>query len=242
MSGPKLLDLCGGLGGAAVGYTSAGWDVTSVDINPQPLNPTRFIQSEGIQYLIDHGQEYDAVHASWPCQGYSWATPKCAKLAKKDAEYSTDLIAACREVCDAYSLPLIMENVREARAELDLMQAPTCSYCPECDCQPEYERGWREPIMLCGEMFGLGVIRHRFFEVGGCAIPQPEHLAHRGSIRDGTYVTVAGHGADNPKGNNRLIVWRHAMGMAWATDRHGLAESIPPAYTDYIGSHLLAWL
>lgn len=34
---PRLLDLCGGEGGAAAGYQAAGWHVTSVDIDEPAL-------------------------------------------------------------------------------------------------------------------------------------------------------------------------------------------------------------
>ena len=77
-SKPKLLDLyCGG-GGAGMGYHRAGFDVTGVDNRPQPHYPFAFIQADAIEYCLDHGHEYDAIHASPPCQAYS-----CLKAIKK---------------------------------------------------------------------------------------------------------------------------------------------------------------
>jgi hypothetical protein len=32
------------------------------------------------------------------------------------------------------------------------------------------------------------------------------------------------------------------MGIDWTTNRRSLAEAIPPAYTQYIGAHLIAGL
>jgi DNA (cytosine-5)-methyltransferase 1 len=67
----KLLDLfcCEGLG--ADGYSAAGFDITGVDIQAQKRYPYTFVQDHWLNYLVDHGHLYDAVHASPPCQAYS---------------------------------------------------------------------------------------------------------------------------------------------------------------------------
>jgi DNA (cytosine-5)-methyltransferase 1 len=239
LSRPKLLSLCCGVGGDSMGYSWAGFDVTGVDLNPQPDYPFRFHHADAIEFLIDHGREYDMVHAGFPCQGYSWATPR-----RRRGYYPINLIEQCREVCESYGLPLVMENVREARNKLHLMQQPTCDcYDPmECEHEMEYTRGWRQPLVLCGTMFGLRLLKHRLFDIGGMAVPRPAHHPHSGSVAAGDYVTVAGHGADNARGNYTVASWRAAMGIPWARTRHSLAEAIPPAYTHYIGAHALAWL
>ena len=48
-SRPKLLDLycCGG--GAGYGYEQAGYDVTGVDIEPQPKHRGNFINADAIE-------------------------------------------------------------------------------------------------------------------------------------------------------------------------------------------------
>lgn len=64
---PRLLDLFCCAGGASVGYAQAGFDVTGVDIKPQPNYSFAFDPD----FIIS----FDAVYASPPCQAYS-ASPK----------------------------------------------------------------------------------------------------------------------------------------------------------------------
>ena len=71
----RCLDLfcCGG--GAGMGYHLAGMEVVGVDIEPQPKYPFAFVQEDALEYLAAHGHEFDFIHASPPCQGYSHLTP-----------------------------------------------------------------------------------------------------------------------------------------------------------------------
>jgi DNA (cytosine-5)-methyltransferase 1 len=95
-------------------------------------------------------------------------------------------------------------------------------------------------------MFGLGVIRHRYFEVSGFAATPPAHKPHRGRVRgwrhgtyyDGPYVAVYGDGG----GKGPVEEWQAAMGIHWTDDRKALAEAIPPAYTEHIGRQPIAHL
>lgn len=66
-----LLDLFCCQGGAGEGYRRAGFEVTGVDVEPQPLNPGKVIVADALEYLAEHGHEYDAIHASPPCQRYT---------------------------------------------------------------------------------------------------------------------------------------------------------------------------
>lgn len=207
---PRLLDLFCCQGGAGEGYRRAGFDITGVDIEPQPRNPHPFIQADALEYLAAHGHEYDAIHASPPCQAFSLAT----KWGGAEASANhPDLIEPTRRLLVASGKPWVMENVEGAPLRRDLV--------------------------LCGEMFGLRVHRHRLFETGGFFAMQPRHAPHRlkGAlnnchIEEGHARQIAGNFRD-------LADAQDAMGIDWM-DRHGITQAIPPAYTEHIGGYLMA--
>jgi DNA (cytosine-5)-methyltransferase 1 len=215
LTSTKLLDLFCGAGGAGKGYMDAGFEVTGVDIAPQPDYPGEFVQADAIEYLAAHGHEFDAIHASPPCQ----ASCTLTKGTNKGREY-LNLIPATRELLAATGRPSVIENVQGA----DL----------------------RRDAVLCGEMFGLGVLRHRYFEVDGWEVTPPAHRPHRGRVAgyrhgqwfDGPYFAVYGEGG----GKGTVAQWQEAMGMHWTTNRKSIAEAIPPAYTAFLGAQLLAHL
>lgn len=230
MSRPVLVDLFCGAGGAGVGYYRAGFDVIGVDINPQPNYPFTFIQADAIEFLteiLDYDRRnvpswarrwpsldaFAAAHGSPPCQA------SCTLIKgnqRATAANHIDLIPQTRELLARTGLPTVIENVQGAKVRRDLT--------------------------LCGEMFGLGVIRHRYFE---CSFPveQPQHIPHRGRVRgwrhgqyfDGPYVAVYGEGG----GKGSVEEWQTAMGMDWTDVRHEIAEAIPPAYSECVGKQLI---
>lgn len=100
-----------------------------------------------------------------------------------------------------------------------------------------------DPIMLCGAMFaGLRVYRHRLFEIGGTArVSAPPHPKHSVPVAplgrapiEGQFIHVCGH-------FNGAQYARKSMGIDWMT-RDELSQSIPPAYTQYVGEALLSAL
>lgn len=207
---PLLLDLFCCQGGAAKGYSDAGFEVIGIDIDPQPRYPFRFIQGDALEaprLLGADRYRIVAVHASPPCQRYSGAQRI------RDREHP-DLIAATREALIASGHPYVIENVMGAANEL------------------------REPIMLCGAMFpALRVYRHRLFE---CSFPinapeHPDHVAVQVKMGrapgPGEWIQAVG----NFSGVGEA---RDAMQMPWA-NREGLREAVPPAYTRYVGGWLM---
>jgi DNA (cytosine-5)-methyltransferase 1 len=102
----KLLDLFCKAGGAGMGYHRAGFEITGVDIEPQPRYPFAFVQADALEYVAAHGHEYDVIHASPPCQRYTMA-----QNAAKNADAHPDLVAPVRELLITTGKPYIIENV-----------------------------------------------------------------------------------------------------------------------------------
>jgi len=130
----RNLDLYCGAGGISKGYADAGFEVVGVDLHPQKHYPYQFHQQDALEYLAAHYMEFDAVHASPPCQEYSMAS-KQFRLAGK--VYS-DLIASTRDALVKTGKPYVIENVPGA---------PLIN-----------------PIILTGAMFGMPIKRDRLFE------------------------------------------------------------------------------
>ena len=203
---PRALDLFCGAGGATRGLQMAGFHVTGVDINPQPRYVgDKFCQDNALTFPLEG---YDFIWASPPCQAYSVAS---ARWRNSGAKTYPDLLDPTRERIKTARCFYVIENVEGAG------------------------RRMKSPFRLCGQMFDIGVVRHRLFEANWfCLVPS--HVRCAGAVQgpNGTYkaVTVAGHG-----GNSRtfkLAAWKEAMGIDWMT-RHELTQSIPPAYSEFIG-------
>ncbi|WP_407110916.1 SAM-dependent methyltransferase [Streptomyces sp. DSM 116494] len=108
---PHLLDLFCCQGGAAKGYADAGFDVTGVDISPQPRYPYRFVQADAIAFVREHGAAFDFIHASPPCQHDS----ECQRLR---GNTHPDLIAPTRSALESTGRPWVIENVGGAVPKL----------------------------------------------------------------------------------------------------------------------------
>jgi DNA (cytosine-5)-methyltransferase 1 len=84
-------------------------------------------------------------------------------------------------------------------------------------------------VTLCGTVFGLGLHRHRVFLTSfeamnpGC---DPSRVRYRGRAAD-----VFGHHSNTER-------VRAEWGVPWMT-RDGISQSIPPAFTRYLGEQLM---
>jgi DNA (cytosine-5)-methyltransferase 1 len=223
----RLLDLFCGAGGAGKGYADAGFEVVGVDLKAQPRYPFEFIRSDVLGLDPVYVSSFDAIHASPPCQAHT------AMRTMHNAKAHPDLVEPTRAMLIASGKPWVMENVIGAPMD--------------------------GPIMLCGTMFALGVQdaelqRHRLFEMSEppLFVPQCQH-GFRDTI--GIYggyarnrrrtIGVYGEGARDSrrkfdKGVPDFTVTqaREAMGIDWMTLAE-LCQAIPPAYTHWIGQHLI---
>jgi len=208
---PRLLDTFSGAGGAAMGYHRAGFDVVGVDNRPQKRYPFEFHQADALEFIAQHGHEFDVIAASPPCQAYSVTR-------SLHSNEHPDLVAATRDALRATGKPYVIENVPGA---------PLTNY-----------------VILCGTMFGLQVIRHRWFECEPPILFAPASCNHTGrtgqskgqyhTLDKSDLITCVGHNFQARSG-------RIAMGIDWMT-RDELAQAIPPAYTEWLGRRILAAL
>ena len=130
---PLLLDLFCGAGGAAMGYHRAGFDVIGVDIEPQPNYPFEFVQADALHPPFNLA-DFDAIHASPPCQAYSVA----AQSRRNAGHQYPDLVADTRHLLESSRLPWVIENVPRAPIRAD--------------------------FRICGCHVGLDLRRERWFE------------------------------------------------------------------------------
>lgn len=213
MSRPLLLDLFCKAGGAAKGYHDAGFDVIGVDVEKQPHYPYEFFRADvltmGKQLLSIY--EFDAIHASPPCQGFSKLTPKIHR------EKYPNVLPQTRDLLNSSGLPYVIENVEGAPLESATMLCGSMSlFNLTCD-------------------YGQ-LRRHRFFE-SNMLLSAPGPCRHT-MPTVGIYGHPGGTDRRTGKTLASMKDWSDAMGVDWMTTRE-MAQAIPPAYTEYIGKQLV---
>lgn len=194
-----------------MGYHRAGFEVVGVDHCFQPNYPFVFFEADALDFMRGlvagssvlgwYIEDFHAIHASPPCQRWSKATPLYSR------EKHPDLIAATRELISATATPYVIENVDGARHLL------------------------RNPLMLCGTMFGLRVWRHRWFEAPDIynILPPCNHTERA------VVICGSGHGRGEAKPSEMIA----ALDVPWMRIRAEARQAIPPAYTEWIGRQLI---
>jgi DNA (cytosine-5)-methyltransferase 1 len=211
---PRLLDLFCGAGGASMGYWRAGFDVVGVDLAPQPRYPFAFVRGDALRPPV-RLESFDAIHASPPCQAYSFAS---ASQRARGKEYP-DLVAPTRALLEAAGRPWVIENV------------------PGAPIRPD--------VVICGCQVGLELRRVRWFETSWQAFALAHPCAHTGPVLSvvghGTPTYVRDRWRAKYGRNPTIHEYRAAMGIDWM-NRNELSQAIPPAYTEPIGREILARL
>lgn len=160
----------------------------------------------------------------FPLDGYDfiWASPPCqaytvmqyANVMRKD---HPDLIDAVRHRMINSNCHYVIENVPGAPL--------------------------LEPHLLCGQSFGLRVLRHRLFETSFW-IYTPPHITHakQAKIR-GKHDPIAlrkQHHIGFTTGSV-MAAYRDAMECYWMTPDEA-RQAVPPAYSEFIGRQLKSYL
>lgn len=224
-SEPAALDLYCCAGAMGTGLRRAGFRVTGVDIVDRPNYPHEFHQADALEYLADiistgEVERYALIHSSPPCQA-GCALTVGTNASKGWGGEHVDLVPPTRDLLERSGRPYIIE-------------------------QPNGKAKIRKDVTLCGELFGLGVLRHRNFELGGWSTAKPKHVKHRGRVRgyrhgewhDGPYVAAYGDGG----GKATVPEMQEAMGIDWTDVREELTEAVPPAFGEWLGRAFLAQL
>lgn len=213
MSKYRILDTFCGAGGAGMGYHLADFEVVGVDIVPQKHYPFEFHQADALEYIAEHGREFDAIHASPPCQAYSRAKAVHRK-------YHPDMIPETRRGLIASNKPYIIENVVLAPLRAQLM---LCGTMFNLRCrrhrlfEANFDLGFPEFSCSCkGE-----VIRFNLFNL-------------HNTFQRNSYLEKNGyeHSSDALK---------DSLGVPWM-NMDEAQEAIPPAYTQFIGEQLRNYL
>ncbi len=227
----RALDLFCKAGGASGGLVDAGFDVTGVDIEPQPNYPYRFMRADAVSLVPEFLRLFDFIWASPPCQRYSAMTKRWGHRNKKHP----DLVGPVREMLKSSGVPYVIENVMGSPLE--------------------------NAVMLCGSMFGLQtkqgsqLRRHRLFEAS-FPIKQLK-CQHNDGSAIGVYgggqhpqrripatIGVYGHAGGSSKRDNLDMACfttqarRDAMGIQWMSGKE-LSQAVPPAYAHYIATEFL---
>lgn len=213
----RVLDLYCCQGAATDGYRRAGFTgAYGVDKAQQP------------RYIGDQFRRGDAIafirnNLEWIRETFAFihGSPPCqhdSDCQRIQGNEHPDLIGPTREALELTGLPYVIENVGGAETKL------------------------KNPVELCGAMFGLHTYRHRYFEAGGgFTFEAPAHPPHlRPTVKMGRPLEEGDfyHAVGNFSG---VPYVRRDMDVPWM-NRDGIRECIPPAYTEYIGKQFMQQL
>ncbi len=217
MNKPKLLDAFCKAGGASYGYSLAGFEVTGVDIEPQKNYPFEFYQDDALDFIAEHGHEYDVISCSPPCQAFTKY-----KNARPDLpERYPNLVPQTRKILKQSGKLYVIENVPGS---------PLIN-----------------PIVLCGSMFGLDVQRHRLFELNiflltpqcNHSIWPPNRFPGGRSRERGNARVLCRNTVEIGRWNIPIETQKAAIGGLDWMELTELSQAIPPAYTKWLGEALL---
>ena len=183
----------------------AGFDIVGVDIQEQPEYPFEFIQADALS-VSDMLDEFDLVHASPPCQGYT-------NMRNSYSTTRTGLIPEVRTMLDGRQY--VIENVVGARRFMRdpvllrgsmfsmPLDRPRLFECTFYVAQPPSSNSvWSKRLPVYGDANGR-VVKVR---------KDGSELRAWKDVREGAT----------------------AMSCGWMEQAHTIKEAIPPQYTYYL--------
>jgi DNA (cytosine-5)-methyltransferase 1 len=226
----RALDLFCGAGGASMGLHRAGFDVTGIDINPQPRYPFRFAQANALEPPFDLSK-FDFIWASPPCQHYTivWRGQEDRR------KNYPDLIEATRNLLAGHPCTVI-ENVPKAPLRPDLVLTGA-QFGLDIVRNRVFEINGFDP--------GFQLVRQQSKKVsnGGLACVAGHGANSAWNLRRSAglckWRDLPKHLTDALNARNCVSGWRSAMGIDWMT-RDEIREAVPPAYSEFIGRAFIA--
>jgi DNA (cytosine-5)-methyltransferase 1 len=256
----RVLDLFCGQGGVAEGLLALpGIDqVIGADVDPkaEKYYPAVFNCVDWKEAVDRFAHEVNFIWASPPCQAF---TGQYAINGKPLQSSKLKLIRPVRERLLETGLPFVIENVSGAMRENHGPDEGLLSYSVKLSGEMFSLADWFEPTWdnpnygirkacssryYCGEWperVKLKLHRPRFFEAHGFTINSAEPDPCLRKVPSLTIIngsdTAGFHrlGHRDPRADEamRLFGIKHQM------SKHGVAESIPPAYAKYVGEQFL---
>lgn len=227
---PLIADVFCGSGLVYDGLYAAGWQPVGFDIVDQPNYPGPFIQVDALHIRRFRG--FPALWFSPPCLSETelWTSAR-----REEAEHGAEkeappeLITPIQRLVDQLGVPYVIENVRSTKL-------------------------LRNPLILCGSMFGLGATdggqryhleRHRKFEVNWpLQVPKCQHQKPVVGVYGGhariRSASAGGRKTRDPWQGRGVDIMHEAMGVRRRYTVDALSQGIPPAYAEFIGRQLLA--
>lgn len=233
-----ILELYCGSGLVHDGLVSAGLRVWGVDIDPQPRYPGAFLQHDSTTLDERFLDRFRFIWASPPCLGETEMYESARREERDHGQAETahpDLISPTQRLLDAWAARtgglFAIENVQNTKR-------------------------LRNPVTLCGSMFDLGVEdagiwhqlrRHRKIETNW-PLPVPAHVHSKDPVV-GVYGGHARRRAASAGGRGTQDVWerghqgtmQEAMGIHRYMTCEEMSQGVPPAYSCYVATHMLAY-
>ena len=163
-----------------------------------------------------HGDEFDAVHASPPCQAHT------SLKTMHNAKSHVDMIPATQRILQRLCVPWIIENVMGSTLDNAVMLCGTMFGLGSGDAE---------------------LRRHRVFSSSHVLFGLPCRHGRRGRVIGiyGEGCRDSRRKFDKTIPEFTVNEGREAMGIDWMTLAE-LAQAIPPAYTEYLGKQLLTYV